>query len=327
MTSPFLGGPVAARAATVQMIDRTLVAQAAGEWMRMPVNNLQAAFVEQFLPAMVPGLAQAQTQAARVAASAIAAGTGQPMSIVPEAFAGHAANGGTLTKELVAPLVELYVSLASGVDTVEAYQSSFDSMDAILTNEIHDAARQAESVQMVDHKVTYYIRFVEPGACSRCILLANRHYKWNAGFERHPRCRCYHIQYESTYRDPVGSYPGSGTLVDNRTIDPFKVAEQATPKQIFAAMTEAQQNDTFGIADARAIRDGADIYQVVNSSTKSTKWWTTITGPQGQQYRGTIQGSTANGGRARLVPEAIYQIAGNDQAYAQRLLRINGYIL
>lgn len=314
------------RFAAVAALDRNLVAQAQMEWNRLPLNSLQAGFQQTFLPAIAPGLRNAQAAAASVAAQTIAEATGRPSTVNPAAFAGHASNGDTLPHALAMPLVELYVDLGNGVDPAQAYQSSFDSMDRMLTTQIHDAARQAESVQMVDHEVTFYIRYTEPGACDRCIVLAGKHYKWNDGFERHDNCRCYHIQYSTVYRDPVGGHQQSGDIVSITNPSPYRTnAQPQNPLALFHSMSTAEQDRVFGHANAQAIRDGADIYQVVNATGSRAGMSTTISGPRGEQYKGTIQGVPR--GQVRLVPEAIYQIAGNDQAYARQLLKKNGYIL
>jgi hypothetical protein len=320
---PIILGAAAARNATVTGLDRQLVAQAAVEWARLDINDLQGSFVDEFLPAIRPALTTAQTVSANVASQAIAQRTGKPSSVIPSGFAGHAATGETLGKALSRPLVQMYVDLGLGTDPSEARTRSFDVMDQILTGEVHDAARQAESVQMVAHTVTYYIRHTEPGACALCIVLSGKHYKVNAGFQRHPpTCRCYHIPGSTTYYDPVNGGPGVGTV--NEIESPYHTKPADTPKALFDAMSPAQQDATFGRANAQAIRDGADLTRVVNATMNRSGLGTTITGPLGERYKGTIQGMPV--GQSRLIPEAIYKIAGDDDAYARRLLQQNGYI-
>jgi hypothetical protein len=316
---PIILGAAAARNATVTGLDRQLVAQAAVEWARLDINDLQGSFVDDFLPTIRPALITAQTAAANVASQAVAQMTGEAPSVIPSGFAGHAATGETLGKALSRPLVQLYVDLGLGTDPSEARTRTFDVMDQILTSEVHDAARQAESVQMVAHTVTYYIRHTEPGACALCIVLSGKHYKVNAGFERHPSCRCYHIPGSTTYNDPVA---GGNTVHDIRSPYHTKLAE--TPEALFNAMSHAEQDAVFGKGNAQAIRDGADLTRVVNATMNRSRMRTTITGPLGERYKGTVQGMPA--GQSRLIPEAIYKIADGDQEYARRLLQQNGYI-
>ncbi len=83
---------------------------------------------------------------------------------------------------------------------------------------------------------------LNPPSCSRCIILAGRWYRWNEGFRRHPRCDCQHI-------------PASESVAGDMRVDPYET---------FRSMTLEEQERTFGRSQARAIRDGADIYRVVN---------------------------------------------------------------
>ena len=145
-----------------------------------------------------------------------------------------------------------------------------------------------------------WIRVVSPGACSRCIVLAGRFYAWNAGFARHPLCMCSHAATSSA------------------------VAAPESPAGVFDAMTAAEQDATFGKAGAAAIRAGADIGQVVNARRGMER-------AQGRALvtrEGVTAGGVAGrllGGRARLMPETIMELA-SDREEAVRLLRAHGYI-
>ncbi|PEH74631.1 hypothetical protein CRM89_00325 [Nocardia sp. FDAARGOS_372] len=113
------------------------------------------------------------------------------------------------------------------------------------------------------------------------------------------------------------------------------------PKKYFESLSEADQNKTFGQAGAQAIRDGADMSQVVNARRGLT-----IIGGRaqrsevyGRRLLTTTEGVTRRGqaGRAmrargrnarttpRLMPEAIYEIA-ETRAEAIELLRKYGYV-
>jgi hypothetical protein len=130
------------------------------------------------------------------------------------------------------------------------------------------------------------------GACSRCIVLAGRHYRWNAGFQRHPHCDCVGI-------------PAAESADDLTT----------NPRRAFEALSGAEQDKTFGKAGAQAIRDGSDIAKVVNARRGMQ------TAADGRLYT-----TEAAGRRPRLMPEQIYRDAsGRDDA--TRLLRLHGYIL
>src|SRR5699024_7380691 len=90
-----------------------------------------------------------------------------------------------------------------------------------------------------------YVRMVNPGACDRCIILAGKYYANNEGFLRHPNCYCFHVQ-----TNPKAA-EAEGLITD--------------PYDYFSSMSEEEQNKRFTKAGAQAIRDGADINQVVNA--------------------------------------------------------------
>jgi hypothetical protein len=105
------------------------------------------------------------------------------------------------------------------------------------------------------------------------------------------------------------------------------------PRDYFDSLTPAQQDAIFTKSGASAIRDGADIGQVVNArrgmstaqiggrSTRVTNEGITRTG-----FATNAPGSTvAARGGVRLMPETIYQVA-TSRADAIRLLRANGYL-
>jgi hypothetical protein len=110
------------------------------------------------------------------------------------------------------------------------------------------------------------------------------------------------------------------------------------PDQYFRGLSRAEQDRVFTAAGARAIRDGADIGQVVNAR----RGLYTVGGrPGGPRLLATREGMTKRGlarqrlkrleaqGRAparhRLTPDAIYQLA-SDRDDAIRLLYRYGYL-
>jgi hypothetical protein len=222
------------------------------------------------------------------------------------------ADGRPLPSLLAQPLIDVYADLGNGMTLDQAMTAGMDSLDRILTTELQDAARSAESVTMVVHRVTYYIREVEPGACGRCQILEGVHYKVNAGFLRHPHCRCHHKPGVAVYDDPIDGRRAPRAGSQDR---------QQTLRDIFDNMSVEQQNKTFTVSGAQAIRDGADVQSVVNSRRSGMS---TISDAYGTRYATTTAG--ARNGRVRLLPEAIYKIAGSDRAELMRLLQVNGYI-
>jgi hypothetical protein len=91
----------------------------------------------------------------------------------------------------------------------------------------------------------------------------------------------------------------------------------------FRSMTPAQQTRIFTAAGAQAIRDGADINQVVNArrgvsvAGRTTREGTTSRGLAGMRLQG----------RARLMPEQIYAQAHGNRDLALQMLRQHGYLI
>lgn len=238
----------AERQAAVTSLDRWVSSIALGAWSRMTFGDPQGAFVAQVLPVVLPALVAAQEHAAGiggsyVAATARAAGVATPARVVPRTFSGVTSDGRDLVSLLSQPLVTAYVAHAAGASPAQALLLGAQSLDRITTTQVHDAARAAESVAITGtRRMTGHERVVELGACSRCILLAGRIYRWSDGFLRHPQCRC-------------GMRPWYGEL--------YGATDE--PQRIFDQMSPAEQDATFGADSAQAIRDGADLGKIVNA--------------------------------------------------------------
>lgn len=173
-----------------------------------------------------------------------------------------------------------------------------------------DTARAAESAATAEREwVEGYYRMLNPPSCSRCVILAGRFYRWNEGFERHPLCDCRHI-------------PASeGDHADLRM----------NPGAYFDSLSREEQDKAFTKAGAQAIRDGADIGQVVNArrgmSRAQIGGRDVLVSSESTTRRGLA--SRARTGRnmsQRLMPESIYDIAGDDRALAIRLLKLHGFL-
>lgn len=223
----------------------------------------------------------------------------------PRAFAGVAADGRPLGTLLDGAVVNARNAAANGLWSTDALAQGGRWLDMAVHTSIADAGRGATSVAIAARPdVGGYVRMVNPPACARCLVLAGKFYRWNTGFSRHERCDCRHLP---------SSENVAGDLVTN-------------PKIYFDSLSEAEQNKAFTVAGARAIRDGADMAQVVNArrgmkvvgSRLTTTEGTTKRGNAGRQMR-------RNGDTQRLMPEAIYEIA-RDRTEAIDLLRRAGFL-
>lgn len=183
-------------------------------------------------------------------------------------------------------------------------------LEMAAVSQIQDAARAAASLAIAARPaVNGWVRMMNPPSCSRCAVLAGRFFRWNQGFARHPRCDCRHIpSQEADYSDV-----------------------RLSGDKWFHDLSPGEQDRIFTKAGAQAVRDGADLGQVVNArrgmSTAQIGNRRAVVSTEGTTRRGLA--SRARTGRnmsQRVMPETIYDIA-RDREDAIRLLKLNGFIL
>lgn len=188
-----------------------------------------------------------------------------------------------------------------------------------------DTQRSAAAVAARSRDPTAgYVRCLTPPSCPRCIILAGKR-SGSQAFQRHPNCDCTAV---------YTAHPENGMLTD-----PTAYLNELDDQQLAHALG--------GESYARAYRDGADLYQLVNAqkSIRSAQIY-------GRRIRYTTEGVTKrgfagrrmidagyakafvkNGGRymkvdrPRLMPETIYEICAGDPIKAQRMLYNYGWIL
>jgi hypothetical protein len=201
---------------------------------------------------------------------------------------------------LYQPAITALRKIGSGAEIRRAMSAGMLELDMIVRTQVADAGRVADGVAVTaNREFTGYTRLLVPPSCSRCVILVGRTYRWNQGFQRHPRCDCRHI-------------PATENAPDLAT----------DPNAYFDSLSEADQDKTFTKAGAQAIRDGADINRVVNTRrgmyTAAGKRFTT----EATTRRGRLPGQTRG---PRLMPEQIYRET-SDREEAIRLLRLHGYL-
>ncbi len=251
------------------------------------------------------------------------------------ALSGIASDGRSLEGLLLQPIITTSVASAGGMTATEALAAGAAALTRIVGTQVQDAGRASTGLSIAARPRTGWIRLVEPKACSRCVILAGRWYRWSSGFDRHPMCKCRNI-------------PASEDTED--------LTPESDPMTHFNSLSETEQNRQFTKAGADAIRDGADISRVVNARRGALGLSSPgrLTAEEQKAMRGgrkdfghldrvdvygrplytTTEASTArsdvgrrlNGKAPRLMPESIYEIA-TDRDDAVRLLRRFGYIL
>nr|DAX62012.1 MAG TPA: minor capsid protein [Caudoviricetes sp.] len=297
--------------ALVREQEARALATATRHWRKLGPNWIADAWRER-IPTVTAAITNAQRTAATSALVSGALALGQqdqwaePDGIVdPDAFVGVTGDGRPLDTLLRAPAITARTLIADGMEPAEALAAGGRQLSMMVLTEIADAGRGAAGVQIAARPRVGYVRMLNPPSCSRCVVLAGRFYRWNQGFLRHPRCDCKHVPTMVT--DQAEAFAHG--LIDD-------------PYMAFERMSEAEQDRVFTNAGAQAIRDGADMYQVVNAR-------------RGMKYRGafTTEGTSKHGwagqilrrGQKRMTPETIYRLNPNREQ-AVEALRAQGYI-
>lgn len=114
--------------------------------------------------------------------------------INPARFAGIASDGRPLASLLLEPAITSLSQIKAGASPAQALSSGRFTLDMITRTQVADAGRVAVGTAIAARpQVSGYVRIIVGKTCSRCLILAGKFYRWNAGFQRHPRCDCRHI--------------------------------------------------------------------------------------------------------------------------------------
>lgn len=239
-----------------------------------------------------------------------------PVAFVdPSGFAGIAADGRSLAGSLYAAVPYTKNLIGGGMAPAVAKVKGGAFLELKAKTEIADAGRAAAGVDTFTRPGVGYVRMLNPPSCSRCSILAGKYYRSNEGFRRHPGCDCIHVQ------TSVEGARSEGLMHD--------------PYEYFESLSEGEQDKLYTRAGAQAIRDGSDIFQVVNSRRGMKPGGLVTT--EGVTKRGNYGSSTGafektpdskymRSTRARLTPEGIYS-QGLPREQTLRLLERNGYVL
>lgn len=315
----------------------------AGRWDEQYQDSVGPQLTAMVIAAQIATTQESDSYAAEVLNELAFGPRTSPGVLAPRGIAGWAGDGRQVETLLEGSLVragqsygqardaaiEAAIRLEPNIpDAEEAAAAALEEaerwIDIVAATIIADTARAAEAAAFGPREwVDGYVRMLNPPSCSRCAILAGRFYLWNEGFERHPLCDCVHI-------------PATETIADDLRVN---------PDAYFRSLSPVQQDKLFTGAGAQAIRDGADISQVVNArrgmatAQQNPRGWI----PKGRLVRTevfgqgvyiTTEGVTRRGAArramgnrpVRLMPESIYEIADN-RADAVRLLKLYGFIL
>lgn len=205
---------------------------------------------------------------------------------------------------------------AAGVPEHYARYSGASRLIRTARTMAQDSGREAVGVGIAaSPSLGGYYRFGVGENCERCAVLFGKWYAWDADFDRHPQCDC-------------GAAPAA---------DPVEGVYYDVTRAVEDGMVSGISK-----ARARAILDGADPSQVINSregmgkamiygrEVERTTYGTTRRGLAGRRL--AADGFQKSGGRysrataPRLTPGEIYRLA-EDKAHARRLLYKYAYLI
>lgn len=297
----------------MQRLQAVAVLAARRAWRGVDAGDLSSSW-EEMVPEVAAAVTLTQVKAASEGALYGAKTIAQqgfyepPQHFVdPEAFGGYASDGRPLEGLLYAAVPHAKNLIAGGMGVKEAVQRGGSFLEMLTKTQVADAGRAAAGIDTAVRAGVGYVRMLNPPSCSRCSILAGRFYRWNAGFQRHPGCDCIHVPAKNA--DAASS---EGLIHD--------------PYEYFQSLSAAEQDRFYTKAGAQAIRDGSDIFQVVNSRRGMKPGGLMTT--EGTTRRGNFgrNGALQTRGR-RLTPEAIYELNGNNKEAVMADLRKYGYVL
>ena len=304
-------------------LQRSARAAAAVAW-----SSLSAAYLSESWDSVSPALERAVSRLQLDAATRGAGYGGNTLAdqglyeapeawVDPSSLAGVSSRGASLGAALYSAIPHTKDLIAGGMPERVALARGREVLQMSAAAQVADAGRTAAGLDTFARPRVGYVRMLNPPSCSRCSVLAGRFYRNNEGFQRHPRCDCVHVP---TTRTEAAESEG---LVHD-------------PYAYFESLSESAQDKTFGKAQAQAIRDGADLFQVVNARRGMSYAGVSADGTRrGQKVASdfTREGTTrralwggANPKGKRLTPDAIYA-QGLPREATLDLLAKHGYLL
>lgn len=177
------------------------------------------------------------------------------------------------------------LSFTTAADTFEqmAQVAGDANFDRLVESIVQDAGRAAESVATTVRRDIGHVRNLTPPSCARCAVLAGRVYRYSDGFQRHPNCDC--------------------------TMTPVREGDAQLAVDLDQMIRDGNVRG-LSKADLTALRDGADLGQVVNIRQRSA---------------GLTESGRVLARAGRLTPEGIYRLASSREEAVELLAR-NGYI-
>lgn len=254
-------------------INEKAVARSLRQWKRMDFGALDASW------AVVAPAILRQSNAAQIAAAKTSDRYASELSssyefdqdvarIVPQSFVGVDGSGRSMESLLHGAVTTTKQAVGAGLGRVEAFEAGASFLATMMKTGLADLGRASDLTAATGKGYTHYVRVVNPGACSRCAILAGVDSFQNA-FKRHPACKC-----------------TTAPVVMDGTITPPGL--HSSPDDYFESLSPAEQDRVFTKGGAEAIRSGAKVQDVVSARRGASGISTS---------RGIGRETTANSGR------------------------------
>lgn len=209
--------------------------------------------------------------------------------LTPAAFIRSAPDGRDMGTLLDGAVYEAKTAVGEGQAPRAALETAGRWLTGTLLTVMADTGRSVVGADIISRPaVGGYVRMLNAPSCPRCIILAGKWFRWNEGFLRHPRCDCRHI-------------PAAEDTAGSLTTDPY---------EYFRSLSNAEQEKLFGRSEARAIREGGDIFRIVNTKNRGLA---------------TAKAAKRYGTPSRMTVDDIYRTAGT-RTNAIAMLEREGYI-
>ncbi len=208
------------------------------------------------------------------------------------AFSETMPDGSEIATAFDAAPIRAKQAVAGGATSLRAREMAGAWLSSKVLTALADTRRNVVSVDLAQRPtITGYVRMLNGASCPRCTILAGKWFRWNEGFQRHPNCDCVHIP----AKDQAWA-EAEGFVSD--------------PYEEFFSLSEDEQNRLYTEAGAQAIRDGGDIYRVVNIN---------------QRGLGVSRQAARYGTPMRMTPNDIYELKLS-RAETIKVLEREGYI-
>lgn len=110
-------------------------------------------------------------------------------SINTVAFLASAPDGRSMSTLLDESVVHAKTAVKNGASASKALSMTETWLSGMLLTVMADTRRGVVGADIAQRPaIAGYTRMLNAPSCSRCVILAGRYFKWNQGFQRHPRC-------------------------------------------------------------------------------------------------------------------------------------------